>query len=274
MGLLQSRRRRVWEEPLDGARGAGGWRTPPVPRSPRTGSGWRCEAVQRVRGTGSAPGEVKRRPRDLPAAALLAERPAAARVCGRRLRGGLENQGRGALFVGRLGEAWACAPDKGGRRNPRQGLGALLRVARGRRRRRQAGPGCSERGESNAVAWAGVRAGERAGALRETGPRTSGPCGWENGPRAEALVGRGGAGLARGCGLESELLGPGGKGGPDGLSCWVGPAERGWARVAGLGLSLGWFFFFSISIYSLFPNLIQTKFEFKYKFEFKPHSNN
>ena len=30
-----------------------------------------------------------------------------------------------------------------------------------------------------------------------------------------------------------------------------GPAERGWARVAGLGLSLGWFFFFSISIYSL-----------------------
>ena len=123
MGLLQSRRRRVWEEPLDGARGPGGWRTPPVPRSPRTGSGWCCEVVQRVRRTGTAPGEVKRRPRDLPAAALLAERPAAARVCGRRVWGGLENQGRGALFVGRLGEAWACAPDKGGRRNPRRGLG-------------------------------------------------------------------------------------------------------------------------------------------------------
>ena len=40
---------------------------------------------------------------------------------------------------------------------------------------------------------------------------------------------------------------------------WVGPRRK---RVelgfAGLGLSLGWFFFFSISIYSLFSNLIQT----------------
>ena len=117
------------------------------------------------------------------------------------------------------------------------------------------------------VAWAGVRAGERAGALRETGPRTSGPCGWENGPRAEALVGRGGAGLARGCGLESELLGPGGKGGPDGLSCWVGPAERvlgfgtlgrqGFDLGRDLGLSwvdfgCGFVFYFSLSISFLF----------------------
>jgi len=39
-----------------------------------------------------------------------------------------------------------------------------------------------------------------------------------------------------------------------------------WVRVR--------FSIYSIFIYSLFPNLIQTKFEFKYKFEFKPHSNN
>ena len=149
---------------------SGGWRTPPVPRSPRTGSGWRCEAVQRVRGTGSAPGEVKRRPRDLPAAALLAERPAAARVCGRRVWGGLENQGRGALFVGRLGEAWACAPDKGGRRNPRRGLGLCCA-------RRGEGDGADRRaplvsGEARGAAERGERAGLRGWLAGPAGRRT------------------------------------------------------------------------------------------------------
>ena len=214
MGLLQSRRRRVWEKPLDGARGPGGWRTPPVPRSPRTGSGWRCEAVQRVRGTGSAPGEVKRRPRDLPAAALLAERPAAARVCGRRVWGGLENQGRGALFVGRLGEAWACAPDKGGRRNPRRGLGlccarrgegdgadrrAPLVSGRARRgltgesgRTLAGGPGDAGLGRSTrALARLAPRSGPDQAEPRRPGPaeeRASGP-GLRFGPERIGLVG-------------------------------------------------------------------------------------
>jgi len=189
MWLLQSRRRRVWEKPLDGARGPGGWRTPPVPRSPRTGSGWRCEAVQRVRGTGSAPGEVKRRPRDLPAAALLAERPAAARVCGRRLWGGLENQGRGALFVGRLGEAWACAPDKGGRRNPRRGLGLCCA-------RRGEGDGADRRaplvsGEARGAAERGERAGLRGWLAGPAGRRTERRAGLERWARnAGASVGR------------------------------------------------------------------------------------
>jgi len=205
MGMLQSRRRRVWGKLLDGARGPGGWRTPPVPRSPRTGSGWRCEAVQRVRGTGSAPGEVKRRPRDLPAVALLAERPAAARVCGRRVWGGLENQGRGALFVGRLGEAWACAPDKGGRRNPRRGLGLCCA-------RRGEGDGADRRaplvsGRGRVCGLSGVRAvreragragwrgggtgvgpGERKVVSRPAAGEGSGPC-WRGGKRAVGEAG-------------------------------------------------------------------------------------
>ena len=69
--------------------------------------------------------------------------------------------------------------------------------------------------------------------------------------------------------------------------CWAaaGRREKGWAAQgyvwAGhwVGLDLGlvsWagLSFVSISISSFFPILIQTKFEFKYKFEFKPHSNN
>jgi len=183
MWLLQSRRRRVWEKPLDGARGPGGWRTPPVSRSPRTGSGWRCEAVQRVRGTGSAPGEVKRRPRDLPAAALLAERPAAARVCGRRVWGGLENQGRGALFVGRLGEAWACAPDKGGRRNPRRGLGLCCA-------RRGEGDGADRRAQGAAREGRATRSPGLA-CERGNGPARCGRLGRERLGRVGGKTGRG-----------------------------------------------------------------------------------
>ena len=52
---------------------------------------------------------------------------------------------------------------------------------------------------------------------------------------------------------------------------WAGSGLLGWVAV---GFGVCWVFFFSISIYSLFSILIQTKFEFKYKFEFKPHSNN
>ena len=56
-----------------------------------------------------------------------------------------------------------------------------------------------------------------------------------------------------------------------GLGCLrVGPGRGRWAAW----LVLVGFFLFSISIYSLFSILIQTKFEFKYKFEFKLHSNN
>ena len=49
------------------------------------------------------------------------------------------------------------------------------------------------------------------------------------------------------------------------VSCWARSRFAGWA---GHGFGVCWVFFFSISIYSLFPILIQTKFEFKYKFEF------
>ena len=53
----------------------------------------------------------------------------------------------------------------------------------------------------------------------------------------------------------------------------LGPRRRNWAAGmgwagAGLSLVLG-----SFSIPSSLLFLIQTKFEFKYKFEFKPHSN-
>jgi len=56
--------------------------------------------------------------------------------------------------------------------------------------------------------------------------------------------------------------GPRGKGGPDGLEL------LGWVWVSyWVSIFLFYFLFFS------FLNLIQTKFEFKYGFEFKPHSN-
>ena len=47
-----------------------------------------------------------------------------------------------------------------------------------------------------------------------------------------------------------------------GLGCWA--AGKSWA-----GSSLGWVFWVSSFLF-----VIQSKFEFKYKFEFKPHSNN
>ena len=55
---------------------------------------------------------------------------------------------------------------------------------------------------------------------------------------------------------------------------WSGPVA--WGVRSGLGriLGLGWVEGLGLGFYSsplLF--LIQTKFEFKYKFEFKPHSN-
>ena len=84
---------------------------------------------------------------------------------------------------------------------------------------------------------------------------------WAGLSGAEAAWASGGEGEAglRGMGrFAGEGKGPVGEGEWAGLR-WV------WVRVR--------FSIYSISIYSLFPNLIQTKFEFKYKFEFKPHSN-
>ena len=45
-------------------------------------------------------------------------------------------------------------------------------------------------------------------------------------------------------------------------------------RVLGWVTGFVYYFSLSISIYSLFSNLIQTKVEFKHQFEFKPHSIN
>ena len=47
----------------------------------------------------------------------------------------------------------------------------------------------------------------------------------------------------------------------------------GWTEVSvGFGLWVPFLFLFLFLFFS-FPNLIQTKLEFKYGFEFKPHSN-
>ena len=73
----------------------------------------------------------------------------------------------------------------------------------------------------------------------------------------------------------------------EGWASWVGlgrgmllgqeKGKTGLGFGEGFGLGLVFLFYsisFLFSIFSLFSNLIQTKFEFKYKFEFKPHSNN
>ena len=82
---------------------------------------------------------------------------------------------------------------------------------------------------------------------------------------AEARTCAGEAVLFVGCGPLSEN-GPRGKR-LGWFVCWAARRER---KGAGLGF-LG---FFSILFPLSYLFLNQTKFEFKYKFEFKPHSNN
>jgi len=69
-----------------------------------------------------------------------------------------------------------------------------------------------------------------------------------------------------------EEIGPGGER-REGLLLGRGKRVLGWGL---LGWVTGFVYYFSlsISIYSLFSNLIQTKVEFKHQFEFKPHSIN
>ena len=68
--------------------------------------------------------------------------------------------------------------------------------------------------------------------------------------------------------IRGKGSGPGRSGfGPDEGERWA----AGWV-LFGSGLVVGLFFLFYFLFFS-FLNLIQTKFEFKYGFEFKPHSN-
>jgi len=137
----------------------------------------------------------------------------------------------------------------------------------------QVGPGeCGVRGRSAGVGWTHARGVRRWAAARGEG-RSLGRAGgarWVVGPS----VRRGEVGLgSRGCGLKQakEEMGLARGEGESGLGySRAGPGRGKWAA----GLVLVGFFLFSISIYSLFSILNQTKFEFKYKFEFKPHSNN
>ena len=126
-------------------------------------------------------------------------------------------------------------------------------------------PGRKSRRESRRDwrGWASAR-GEGRSLGRAGGAR------WVVGPIAcRGEVGPG----SRGCGLKQdrEEMGLARGEGECGLGCLRAGSGRGrWAA----GLVLVGFFLFSISIYSLLSILIQTKFEFKYKFEFKPYSNN
>ena len=145
--------------------------------------------------------------------------------------------------------------------------------------------GCVRRtkltGGVHGSAAAGARGG-CGGRRRQVGPgasvararqvRLCGRCGLVERRRGRAGLrgmGRAELGQAGGGGPSTEVemwdrAGPAGRGRGKG-----GGPGRGWVvlRVLGLGS-------FSISIYSLFSILIQTKVEFKYQFEFKPHSIN
>ena len=104
-----------------------------------------------------------------------------------------------------------------------------------------------------------------AGRARSRGLRRAGPDAG-SGVGERAAQGRVWAGLRE---REGELGGS--RAGPawEKVKRWVGPGSKlGWVSFGFFSFSL------SISIYSLFSTLIQTKVEFKYQFEFKPHSIN
>ena len=151
-------------------------------------------------------------------------------------RGGL-NEGAGVLGVRATGRAGEISGEMGGVR---------WRAGEGRGRRAMTGgPGAQRDGAGNVCGRRGLRLtggpwrsdGASAGRLGENG--SASVIGW----------------LKRRC-WAGGAAGPAQKVGPRG-GRWV------WAGKLGLGL---------LSI-SLFPNLIQTKFEFKYEFEFNPQSN-
>ena len=168
---------------------------------------------------------------------------------------------------------WACAPVVG--RPARSGPGISASVARGGRSWR-AGSTVSGSGRLRRLrrqAPTGGSGGERCAGEAGEAVRPLRPGGAEERASGPARMGRAELGQAGGGGPSAEVepwdrAGPAGrgkgKGGGPGRG-WVG--LRVWAGVLGLGS-------FSISIYSLFSILIQTKVEFKYQFEFKPHSIN
>ena len=104
-----------------------------------------------------------------------------------------------------------------------------------------------------------------AGRARSRGLRRAGPDAG-SGVGERAAQGRVWAGLRE---REGELGGSRARPAWEKVKRWVGPGSKlGWVSFGFFSFSL------SISIYSLFSTLIQTKVEFKYQFEFKPHSIN
>ena len=156
-----------------------------------------------------------------------------------------------------------------------RGRGSRLRLreedkAGGRGPRSAAAGACGGCGDRR------LQVGPGASVARARQVRLCGRCGLVERRRGRAGLrgmGRAELGQAGGGGPSAEeqpwdRAGPAGRGRGKGggpRRGWVG--LRVWAGVLGLGS-------FSISIYSLFSILIQTKVEFKYQFEFKPHSIN
>jgi len=150
------------------------------------------------------------------------------------------------LAVARPGEAGETTGPTSGPR-----WSAAKCVARAERGRRAGAsrPARGELGRAGGLLALAGRAGRRRRGLRSVGRR--GEREW---------LGRVGSERAARFGVGKRRVGHG----PlrVGLGCWA--AGKSWA-----GSSLGWVFWVSSFLF-----LIQSKFEFKYKFEFKPHSNN
>ena len=192
----------------------------------------------------------------------------AAELCGvsgpRRWGCGVEMRTQGSMgwgvYEGKGSSA--CGADRAREsRRGRSGVSEERGTEKGRGRPCPVGPGGQHGAGLQALAG-GVRravgegdavASERA----ERGP--AGPSG-ELGPRTG---GRGSLGRA----------GEGKRGGMGRPGWRTGPRRRrlDWAARVWV---LGWVSFVFLLFPSSFLSLIQTKFEFKYKFEFKPHSNN